>query len=179
MTLRPFHQASWNEPILLDLSSPGERGIIPPPVESSLSDSDGDPLAGIPAALRRSQPPALPELSQPRVLRHYLRLSQETLGNDVDIHLGLGTCTMKYSPKVNEELIRSPKVGPSWKGIFGKMEAMTAGAPMKVDVNYLRESMMDPQAHIVMGFAPAMPTYQGKLSDKDIDGLIELIKSLK
>jgi cytochrome c oxidase subunit 2 len=73
----------------------------------------------------------------------------------------------------------SPKVGPSWKGIFGKMEAMTAGSPMKVDENYLRESMMDPQAHIVMGFSPAMPTYQGKLSDKDIDGLIEFIKSLK
>ena len=73
----------------------------------------------------------------------------------------------------------TPKVGPSWKGIFGKMESMTAGAPMKVDENYLRESMMDPQAHIVMGFTPAMPTYQGKLSDKDIDGLIEFIKSLK
>jgi len=73
----------------------------------------------------------------------------------------------------------SPKVGPTWKGLFGKMEAMTAGAPIKVDENYLRESIMDPQAHIVMGFAPAMPTYQGKLSDKDIDGLIEFIKSLK
>jgi cytochrome c oxidase subunit 2 len=73
----------------------------------------------------------------------------------------------------------TPKVGPSWKGIYGKMESMTAGAPMKVDENYLRESMMDPQANIVMGFTPAMPTYQGKLSDKDIDGLIEFIKSLK
>lgn len=73
----------------------------------------------------------------------------------------------------------TPKVGPSWKGIFGKMEPMAAGAPIKVDENYLRESMIDPQAHIVAGFAPAMPTYQGKLSDKDIDGLIEYIKSLK
>src|SRR5690348_8771407 len=109
MTLRPFHQASWNEPIVLELSTPGERGIIPPPVEPELA-SAGDPLAELPPALRRSHAPQLPELSQPRVLRHYLRLSQETLGNDVDIHLGLGTCTMKYSPKVNEELIRSPKV---------------------------------------------------------------------
>ena len=32
MTLRPFHQASWNEPILLELSSPGERGLIVPEV---------------------------------------------------------------------------------------------------------------------------------------------------
>ena len=44
------------------------------------------------------------------MLRHFLRLSQETLGQDVDIHLGLGTCTMKYSPKVNEALVRSHKV---------------------------------------------------------------------
>ena len=110
MTLRRFHQASWNEPILHELSTPGERGLIPPEVEPELAGADGDPLAGIPEALRRSQPPALPELSQPRVLRHYLRLSQETLGNDVNVHVGLGTCTMKYSPKVNEEFVRSPKV---------------------------------------------------------------------
>ncbi|MBV8943160.1 MAG: glycine dehydrogenase subunit 2, partial [Solirubrobacterales bacterium] len=108
MTLRQFHQASWNEPILLDLSNPGERGIIPPQLEHELAAQDG--LGDLPAALRRSEAPRLPELSQPQLLRHYFRLSQETLGNDVNIHLGLGTCTMKYSPKVNEELVRSPKV---------------------------------------------------------------------
>jgi glycine dehydrogenase subunit 2 len=110
MTLRPFHQASWNEPLLPELSSPGERGLIPPEVEHELAAAVPDPFAGVPDSLRRTSPPRLPELSQPRILRHYLRLSQETLGNDVNIHLGLGTCTMKYSPKVNEELIRSPKV---------------------------------------------------------------------
>jgi glycine dehydrogenase subunit 2 len=110
MTLRPFHQASWNEPIILEMTSPGERGLLVPEVEESLRSAVGDALEGIPGSLLRSRPPALPELSQPQVLRHYLRLSQETLGTDVNIHLGLGTCTMKYSPKVNEELIRSPNV---------------------------------------------------------------------
>ena len=110
MTLRPFHQASWNEPILLELSSPGERGLVLVESDDVLAGANGDPLAGIPDALRRSNAPGLPELSQPQILRHYLRLSQETLGNDVNVHLGLGTCTMKYSPKVNEELVRSPKV---------------------------------------------------------------------
>ncbi|MCC6223358.1 MAG: aminomethyl-transferring glycine dehydrogenase subunit GcvPB [Thermoleophilia bacterium] len=107
--LRPFHQASWNEPILHEQTSPGERGLLPPAVEPEVAAAAGAGL-GVPDELRRSEPPALPELSQPQVLRHYLRLSQETLGNDVNIHLGLGTCTMKYSPKVNEELIRSHKV---------------------------------------------------------------------
>jgi glycine dehydrogenase subunit 2 len=52
----------------------------------------------------------LPELSQPQVLRHYARLSQETLGTDLNIDVGQGTCTMKYSPKINDQLARAPKV---------------------------------------------------------------------
>ncbi len=110
MTLRPFHQASWNEPLVFELSSPGERGYAVPEVEPELAEVAGDALAAIPPSLRRSEPPALPELSQPQVLRHYLRLSQETLGEAVTVALGRGTCTMKHSPRVNEELIRSPNV---------------------------------------------------------------------
>ena len=110
MTLRPFHQASWNEPIILEMTSEGERGFVIPEVEEEIAAAVGDGVSAIPAGLRRSEPPGLPELSQPQVLRHYLRLSQETLGEAVNIQLGLGTCTMKHSPRVNEELIRSPKV---------------------------------------------------------------------
>jgi cytochrome c oxidase subunit II len=73
----------------------------------------------------------------------------------------------------------TPKIGPTWKGLFGKMEMMADGKPYKVDENYLRESIMDPAAKVVQGFAPAMPAYKGKLSDKDIDGLIDYIKTLK
>ncbi len=65
MTLRPFHQASWNEPIVLELSTPGERGIIPPPVEPELAAAGGDPLAGAargaaPRAARRELPELQP-----------------------------------------------------------------------------------------------------------------------
>lgn len=109
MTLRPFHQASWNEPIVLELSSEGERGFVPPEVEPELAARVGDGVSAIPERLRRSSAPGLPELSQPQVLRHFLRLSQETLGEAVNVHL-LGTCTMKHSPRVNEELVRSPRV---------------------------------------------------------------------
>ncbi len=108
--LRAFHQAAWNEPLLHEQSSPGERGFDPPATDPAIVAAVGDGVSQIPARLRRSEPPALPQLSQSAVLRHFLRLSQETLGQDVDIHLGLGTCTMKYSPKVNEALVRSHKV---------------------------------------------------------------------
>jgi cytochrome c oxidase subunit 2 len=73
----------------------------------------------------------------------------------------------------------TPKIGPTWKGLFGKSEAMADGSSYNVDENYLRESILDPAAKVVKGYAPSMPTYQGKLSDKDVDGIIEYIKSLK
>lgn len=70
-------------------------------------------------------------------------------------------------------------IGPSFKGAWGRTELMTDGTSIVVDENYIRESVMDPQAKIVAGFAPVMPTFKGKLKDKEITGLIEYIKSLK
>ena len=57
--LRPFHQASWNEPIVLEQSSPGERGILLPEPEPDVAAA-GDGLADLPAELRRTDPPGLP-----------------------------------------------------------------------------------------------------------------------
>jgi len=64
----------------------------------------------LPTGMRREKSPQLPEISQMQVLRHFLRLSQETLGTDICIDIGLGTCTMKYSPKINEQFVRSSKM---------------------------------------------------------------------
>jgi len=108
--LRRFHQARWDEPIIFELSQPGQRGILVPRPESGIREQVGDPLAALPAGLRRREPPALPELSQPAVLRHYDRLSQENLGTDLNIDVGQGTCTMKYSPKINDQLAASPRM---------------------------------------------------------------------
>ena len=108
--LRRFHQARWDEPILFELSREGQRGILLPEVEAGIVDRVGDVLAAIPQSVRRQQPPRLPELSQPQVLRHYLRLSQETLGADLNVDVGQGTCTMKFNPKVNDQLARMPEM---------------------------------------------------------------------
>lgn len=104
--LRNFHQARWDEPIIFELSTPGQRGILLPKVEADIEK----PLAElVPSGMIRKSKPKLPELSQPQVLRHFLRLSQETLGQDITIDIGLGTCTMKYSPKINEQFVRNAK----------------------------------------------------------------------
>jgi glycine dehydrogenase subunit 2 len=107
---RRFHQASWDEPVIFELSQPGQRGVLLPPVEPEIEQEVGNPAQALPEALRRTVPPALPEMSQIHVLRHYTRLSQENLGVDLNIDVGQGTCTMKYSPKVNDQLARTPKL---------------------------------------------------------------------
>jgi glycine dehydrogenase subunit 2 len=107
---RRFHQASWDEPLIFELSVPGARGVLPPSTEPAMTAVVGNPTDELPDGIRRAAPPALPELSQLHVVRHYDRLSQENLGVDFNIDVGQGTCTMKYSPKVNDQLVRSPKV---------------------------------------------------------------------
>lgn len=105
-----FHQAKWNEPVIFMQSVPGERGVIPSQPEARVTAAVGDGISRLPESIRRKAPPALPEMSQMRVLRHYNRLSQETLGAEFTIDVGQGTCTMKYSPKVNEALVGAPKL---------------------------------------------------------------------
>jgi glycine dehydrogenase subunit 2 len=107
--LRNFHQAKWDEEVIFELSTPGERGIHLPEVETEISDAVGDGLSRIPAAMRRMMPPALPEVGQMRVLKHFLRLSQQTLGADFNVDIGQGTCTVKYNPKINEKIAAAPQ----------------------------------------------------------------------
>ena len=107
---RNFHQAKWDEPIIFELSSKGERGILVPQAEEEIEAQVGDGISAVPANMRRKTPPALPELGQMQVLKHYLRLSQENLGADHNVDIGQGTCTMKYSPKINEQIVSNPKV---------------------------------------------------------------------
>lgn len=73
---------------------------------------------------------------------------------------------------------RIPGGGPSWKGIWGKMEKMNDGKEVLVNADYVRESMMLPQAKIVAGFDPIMPTFQGLLREHEIQGLMAFIKSI-
>ena len=107
---RHFHQAAWSEPLVMSQGSPGRRGVIPPETHGALRRSGEEASAGVPAQLRRREAPALPELSQPEVIRHFTRLSQMVLAGNVAISLGLGTTTMKYNPVVNEQVTRSPKL---------------------------------------------------------------------
>jgi cytochrome c oxidase subunit 2 len=70
----------------------------------------------------------------------------------------------------------SPRVGPTWKGLYGKTETMADGSTAQVDEAYLRSFVRDPQARQVKGFPPVMPKIE--LSDEELAALVAYIQSL-
>ena len=89
-----FHHAKWDEELIFELHKPGETGVAVDPVEEGIA-SRVPGLAGLPASMVRAKAPELPEVGQMRVLKHFLRLSQQNLGADFTVDIGQGTCTMK------------------------------------------------------------------------------------
>ena len=71
------------------------------------------------------------------------------------------------------------KTGPSLKGKYRTNETLADGSTIAVDDNYIRESILEPNAKVVQGFTPQMPSFAGRFDDKAIAGLIEFIKSNK
>jgi cytochrome c oxidase subunit II len=69
--------------------------------------------------------------------------------------------------------------GPSLRGLFGSQVKLADGATAVADEAYLRESILNPQARLVAGYQPLMPTFQGLVSEEALLGLIEYIKSLQ
>jgi glycine dehydrogenase subunit 2 len=85
--------------LIYEKSQPGRRGIgVPKPAL---------PVPELPADLRRADPPRLPELAEPEVLRHFTELSTRNFGIDTGFY-PLGSCTMKYNPRINERLVGLP-----------------------------------------------------------------------
>jgi cytochrome c oxidase subunit 2 len=67
---------------------------------------------------------------------------------------------------------------PSLTGLFGKTVQLAGGSTVHADEGYIRESILQPQAKIVAGYGPIMPTFQGLVTEEGVMQLIEYIKSL-
>ena len=102
--MKKVQLARWNEPLLMQMSHEGERGMLVDDAGEKIKERCGDVAAKLPDSVRRITKIDLPELSQPHVYRHYLRLSQMTMGQALTPDISQGTCTMKYSPIINETL---------------------------------------------------------------------------
>lgn len=73
----------------------------------------------------------------------------------------------------------SSGVGPSFEGIWNNEHTFENGETATVDENYLRESILEPNAKILEGYDAVMPSFQGTINDQQIDDIIEYIKSLE
>ena len=91
-----------SEPTLFEKSRPGRRASLPP-AGASLADA----ARWFPEAARRKTAPGLPEIGELDLVRHYTRLSRNTFSIDANFY-PLGSCTMKYNPRVNEVVAAMP-----------------------------------------------------------------------
>ena len=73
----------------------------------------------------------------------------------------------------------SAGIGPTFQGLFGHEQLLSDGSSVVVDEDYIRESILEPQAKIAAGYDAVMPTYQGRLKDREITAIIEYIKTLE
>ncbi|MFZ3340096.1 MAG: cytochrome c oxidase subunit II [Terriglobales bacterium] len=72
----------------------------------------------------------------------------------------------------------TPGRGPSLAGIYNRPVELEDGRTVIADDNYIRESIMEPNAKVVRGFRPIMPTLQGQISDDQLNELVAYVKSL-
>src|SRR3954470_13475415 len=85
--------------LIYEKSPAGRRGIGVPKPDL--------PVPEVPEELARREPPRLPELAEPEVLRHFTELSTRNFGIDNGFY-PLGSCTMKYNPRINERVVGLP-----------------------------------------------------------------------
>lgn len=92
----------YYDKLIFELSKQGRTGYSLPQTCSKCKGTEA-----IPAGLLRSKAPELPQVSEVDVVRHYTNLSQMNFGVDTGFY-PLGSCTMKYNPKINEEIAAMP-----------------------------------------------------------------------
>jgi len=85
----------------------------------------------------------------------------------------------KRGCKACHTLDGSHGVGPTFKGVFGRTEELQDGSHITVDENYIIESLHEPQAKMVKGYPPVMPSFKGMISDREVSDIIAYLKTIK
>jgi len=91
-------------------------------------------------------------------------------GNGKELFAQLGCATCHRSDTQGR--------GPNLAGIFGKQVQLNDGRVVVADENYIRESILNPQAKVVAGFKSIMPTFQGQVTEESLGALVSYVKSL-
>jgi glycine dehydrogenase subunit 2 len=128
------------EPLIYEISSPGRCGVLLPKVDVPLTD--------LPQELLRDGLD-LPEVSEMDVIRHYVRLSQLNYGIDKGFY-PLGSCTMKYNPKVNEDAARLP----GFAGLHPRLSAYDSQGALML-MYYLQQWLAEISGMTAVSLQPA------------------------
>ena len=136
------------EPLLFELSKPGRRGVTFPAADV--------PETPLPAGLARASL-SWPEVSEIDVIRHFTRLSQKNHAIDVGFY-PLGSCTMKYNPRVNEVTARMP----GFAGIHPLQDDRTVQGALEL-MYELQEMLAEISGFAAVGIQPAAGAH-GELS---------------
>lgn len=72
----------------------------------------------------------------------------------------------------------SANTGPTWLNLFGSQGVLSDGSTVIKDANYIRESIYEPQAKVLAGFPASMPSFQGQLTETQLDAVIAYMKTL-
>ncbi len=171
-----FRQANWSEPTLFELGSRGRQGYSFPALDERLKVALEEAQNLIPEQLRRTKTADLPEVSEAEVSRHFTRLSQMNFGVDSGFY-PLGSCTMKYNPKINEALAQLDKI--RWmhphqpqETMQGTLEIMYRLSSWLAEITGTSKVSLQPAAGAHGEFAGALITrayhrYRKMLADKD------------
>src|SRR6185312_15619702 len=100
---RSMIRTADDELTIYERSREGRRAFVAPALD--VPERPLDEL--LPASLRRAQPPRLPEVAEPEIVRHYNRLSKRNFDLDTGFY-PLGSCTMKHNPKLHERVAALP-----------------------------------------------------------------------
>jgi glycine dehydrogenase subunit 2 len=178
-----YQQARWGEPLIFELSEPGRRGIRLDDLDSDLANAADRAIEALPSDLRRAEPPDLPELSQVEVLRHYLRLSQETLGAGLAADMGMATATMKYNPIVNEQILATHRfldVHPAQpeNTVQGMLEIMHRLETILCEVSGMSKFTLQPRAGSAGIYTNASIIRAYHESNGDLDDRDEIITTV-
>ncbi|MEA2499704.1 MAG: glycine dehydrogenase subunit 2 [Actinomycetota bacterium] len=140
-------------PLVIELSRPGRRAWSLPD-----APTEGPTLEDVvPAEHRREEPPRLPEVSELDLVRHYTRLSQRNWAIDVGAY-PLGSCTMKYNPKVSEETAAMP----GWRTLHPMADDELAEGALEL-LGTLEEALCEATGMAKLTFQPAAGA-QGELT---------------
>jgi len=130
--------------LIFELSRPGRKGFKLP---EALKDT---PVPALPGNLMRAAAPDLPEVAEPAVVRHYTNQSTNNFGVDTGFY-PLGSCTMKYNPKINDEIAAHPDfvnlhpATPAW-ACQGALEAYYALQFFLSEIGGMSEFTLNPYA---------------------------------